>query len=351
MSFLLSSVIVVLLFSIRFEGWKDFNKDYLSVDSTRSLRGFLAIMAVLQHISERVTDSGFFSILFHVGYMIVALFFFLSGYGLMTQYVKKGRKYFDGFFKNRILYLMIIYLTVTIIFAFFNMAMGEDVSINSILISFINGHPTARHSWYILVQLLFYFVFWIAYIINPHVEIMFVSTLLGVTFVTVLLFVLGYSPIWCMSNFAFVLGVFWAIKKDNIFYFVSNHYVLSILVSLSLFILSSMLPNIVGRIYLTYQVDNILYTLFRVISSCAITVVCLLIMLKISFVSKIWNFLGKISLEIYLLHALAYSFLRSSYIYVENNVVWTIGTLVISIFIAYIGNICSSKFHNFLHSL
>ena len=85
-------------------------EEYLSLEYTKYLKGILALVVVFCHIQYDRINLPIFKVFNYVGNFAVALFFFLSGYGLMSQYVKKGNKYLQGFFRKRILKLIIIYL-------------------------------------------------------------------------------------------------------------------------------------------------------------------------------------------------------------------------------------------------
>ena len=77
-----------------------------SVEATLPLRGLLAFGIVLHHISLRVTqqfsDMPVMDQFALWGAPIVAVFFFLSGYGLMKSLQVKGPSYLAGFLKKRL---------------------------------------------------------------------------------------------------------------------------------------------------------------------------------------------------------------------------------------------------------
>lgn len=73
--------------------------------NTNALKGVLAIAVILGHVSTRVMIplgyewARMFGIL---GIFSVTIFFFISGYGLMQSYQKKGATYFQGFLRKRV---------------------------------------------------------------------------------------------------------------------------------------------------------------------------------------------------------------------------------------------------------
>lgn len=117
MSIIIESAIVILSFCfICFYGMKLQRKcseeKYLSKESTTNLRGLLAVGIVLHHASGYYTELSFISSFRYVGYLIVALFFFLSGYGLQYGFENKKR-YMRSFLRNRLCVILIPYWIAT----------------------------------------------------------------------------------------------------------------------------------------------------------------------------------------------------------------------------------------------
>lgn len=71
------------------------------VRRTNSLRGVLAILIILHHLSSKI-DILFLKWFHDFGAPIVSMFFFVSGYGLIKSYLKKGTAYIDGFLAKRL---------------------------------------------------------------------------------------------------------------------------------------------------------------------------------------------------------------------------------------------------------
>lgn len=99
----LSFLLIWLLFAI----CKDKKQlGAFSVEATLELRGVLALGIVMHHISLRVVQAaptiwGISQFEFW-GAPIVAVFFFLSGYGLMKSLQVKGTAYLNGFLRKRL---------------------------------------------------------------------------------------------------------------------------------------------------------------------------------------------------------------------------------------------------------
>ena len=190
-------------------------EDYLSIDKCNVLRVILAIFIVLHHLSKKYTIGYIFPKLQHLGYLIVAAFFFLSGYGLMRSYQKKGVKYFDGYWKTRIGYLFLVYFITTFAYFVCYNLMGKYITFAELLKSFVNGQPIISNSWYISVQLLFYILFWFVFKLMNRVsdnsKIM-IALILTVGIVA-LFYISGLNSFWYLSDLAFIVGLFFAKKQ------------------------------------------------------------------------------------------------------------------------------------------
>lgn len=339
---LLAYFICVCLACRRVSIGTDPKEVYLSLDNTKILRGFLAVAIVLHHISEHSDAGRFFPVMVHAGYLIVAVFFFLSGYGLLTSYHKKGQNYLKGFWKNRILYLFVIWFLVSLVYWLFDACMGQtNVGVKFFLLSFVNGHPIAKNSWYIIVQLMMYVFFWLAYTI-PGIKGARKITIVFVLLVLVAFVFnrVGYGSIWYISNFAFVFGLFYAEKKQVFDKMLTNHWWMCLLSTAAGFVVFSALPLFLEH----FDVGFRFFRLFsRMISSVTFVAVLVVLLFRIRLTGNLWGKIGLMSLEIYLLHGLVYSFFHSEVCYIKQDWLWTLLTLVVTIIIAIPAHQVSDK--------
>jgi peptidoglycan/LPS O-acetylase OafA/YrhL len=292
--------LVLILISLR----KEKNSDsYLSKEKCASLRGIMAISIILHHLSERFSEYPVLNQFERVGYLIVAIFFFLSGYGLMCSYKIKGKEYFKGFWKTRIGYLFIVYFLISVVyFVYFN-AVGEHISFSDFLLSFINGVPTAVFSWYIIVQLLFYIIFYSVFFFFDKTKnyikiiIVFILTIC----MMVAFYMLKFAFYWYISDLAFVGGLLYSEYKKKIDLLLKKHYIIMLSATLVGCAISILLPVLASKI--NFQ-STLLYPLSRNMFSMLLAVFLVFIMYKIDFKSKVLSYIGSISLEIYLIHGL-----------------------------------------------
>ena len=189
--------------------------DYLSLENTTALRGALAIIIILHHMSERIQNTKIFLILMHSGYLVVSVFFFLSGVGLIAS-IKKGSAYLHKFLTHRVLYFLIVYLFVTVLYIIEKILTGKITSINYILKSFVSFNPIASNSWYMIVLILYYLIFWISFkIFKSSNQKAIIAVFLFQIALTIIFVLCGAPSIWYISGFAYVAGMFWVYNDEN----------------------------------------------------------------------------------------------------------------------------------------
>lgn len=340
--------VLLIIFSVKYAKPSHQHEDYLDIESTTGLRGILAITIVLHHMSEKI-DSGYvFPYFQHLGYLVVAVFFFLSGYGLLVSYKKKGKNYLKGFLKKRVLYLLIVYLIVSAIYIVFDIIIGKEMSVKRVLTGiFFSSDPIAVNSWYILVQLILYLFFWIVFSLEkPSRKTKILIMTMLVALLAVVYRLVNYYPYWYISNFAFVFGMLWAEKKVWIDKILGKHYILCLFFSVLCFALFSAVPLMFE--HFGYDLEAI-RLIFRMLSSVAFSALIIVALKFIKPTGRLLKFLGGLSLEIYLLHAMVYISLRNrKYLWVENEFLWVVLTIVITIALAWASNLLNKKISSVL---
>ena len=310
---------------VSFHNW---NAAYLAPANTNALRGIMAIGVVLHHLAEHCHSGRLFHYMYldGIGYLLVAVFFFLSGYGLMVQFGKKGTPYLKSLWSKRILFFVIVFVLDMALYIVFHLLNGKACTVRTTYSWLMTGHVPALSAWYLVAQVVFYVFFWLAFSRIPvqrwAVTGLFVLVL-GISGVWLLL---GYPQYWSYSNLAFCTGVLWALKRDAIETFCKQHYWIALLCATGLFVLFSGIPLAVkGR-----QV----YVACRMVSSTLFAVWIIVLLQKITFVGMLWQKVSIFSLEIFLLHGLVYRLLRSNMIRIDNETLWVVMTVVISVLIS-----------------
>ncbi len=131
-----------------------------------------------------------------------------------------------------------------------------------------------------------------------------------------------------------MLGIIYADKKSVFDHMLEKRWIFLALISFAAFAFFSALPLQVNN-YALFSSDVLsVRSISRYISSICFVALLICFLYKIRIIGRFWEAMGKLSLEIYLLHGLVYSFFRSSICYVKNDVLWTMIVLVVSVLIA-----------------
>ena len=143
----------------------EFNEDFLSMETMKSLRGFAAIGVILHHISQQQTfqQEGILLPFVNAGAYFVAIFFFCSGYGLLKSYDAKPN-YLKGFIKKRIVKSIVLpfYVDVLIyaaLYALFKIHLEKEQWICNLTgITMMN-----QYAWFPIVLAILYLVFFLTF--------------------------------------------------------------------------------------------------------------------------------------------------------------------------------------------
>lgn len=300
----------------------EYNVDYLSRDTTLGIRGMAAILILLHHISQRVSILKIFLIFNYIGFILVALFFFLSGYGLKLG-VNNKKNYLDKFLIKHIILILLPFWLLGVIRVIFQILNGNSVAVNDLLRIFFGIYEV----WFIAAILIFYFLFWIAYrFFKKSLVILFGELFL---YIIICQFI-GVHSSWSASVLAFPLGILWADYKSVIEGYIRYKYIYSIFGSSILF--GGMFT---GRLMLmVFGISNsILHCILRNIISCSFVFFLMIILQKMIVKKGLLSKIGKMSYEIYIVH---YVFLKL----IEINLYLF---LIITVSITFIVAICSKR--------
>ena len=309
--------------------------DYLSIENCTSMRGIAAIGIVLHHLSERIQGDSLFRWLAVIGYILVAFFFFLSGYGLMAQYRKKKDAYLTGFLRKRVLYLIIIYLLDIALYSFFDALVGKPHTIGEIFKSiFISG--IARNSWYLIVLIGVYFVFWIIFKVfkNTTDNIKIFSVFLAQLFFAVCCIVFEISPTWYYSNFGLTVGMLYCRYRSEIDKQLERRYAVSLIIIAITYCVLYSFPPLIER-FGAGKYSLLIRSFCRLLSSPMSAILIVVLSYNFNPSAILWRKIGEVSFEVFLLHGLVFTFLRSDILFVQSDALWTVLTVVISIICAF----------------
>ncbi|AJW64747.1 Acyltransferase family protein [Elizabethkingia miricola] len=300
-----------------------------TVKTSSSLKGILSILIILSHINFHA-DLPVFLTITHWSGTKVALFFFISGYGLMASYQKKEKTYLDGFLSKRIWNIIKPLLIITILFLACNyLDTGNwmpDILSNLVL----KGNTPLPYSWFAYAIIIFYLLFYVIFRFGWDKEVKILLMFILTFGVTVVLWKINYDRAWWVSNLAFPLGMLYQYKEKVIISMSRTKFGNLLLVPLCCLV--AFLTAIL-KVELLY--------------SFAYIFIALMVIVLISYVkmpqSRPFTFLGKISYETYLVHGAVLTLLRGKHVYITNGYLYLFTAIIITVCISYILNSIFSR--------
>lgn len=143
-----------------------FYDGYISKEQCNCIKGFFIVVVFCRHIAPYLVDAGYdFSIfgdsLFRhidgrIGQLLVAMFLFYSGYGVMESIKKKGNIYVDDIPKRRLLQTLANFDVAIVLFLIVDLCLGIHYDTKDVWLSFIGWKSIGNSNWYIFVILCCY---------------------------------------------------------------------------------------------------------------------------------------------------------------------------------------------------
>lgn len=347
MIFLLCTILILFFYKAKLNV-ENCNSDYLSVDTTLQIRGLLAYFIVCHHIiSSLLADNllmnfeiSIYSVFVKLIRGAVATFFFYSGYGLIFS-LKNKTHYIKNFFRNRILPLVVFYAFVCLIVLFIKNIFFK-LSIKEMLIrTIVKGSPFVNNSWYIICIIVVYFLFLLSYAFIKNRKIAFIIfniLLLGYVYVCQRI---GYADWWYITVFGFSLGIFWEENKVLIDKIIGKTYLILLPVTLFLFFFLDEFYNEESKFLFDIPMQG--KRICGEMASLMFVTFLMILLNKIKIGNKALTYLGKISLELYIVHGLFIFIYENQSVITFNKYLFIILIVVLSIISAKLLNYVNIK--------
>lgn len=166
-------VLILLLLgmsSLKVAKPNEFHKDYLTRDRTTWVKGVFVYLIVLSHGSDYVSeqlygvlDHAYYSMQNQLHQMVVAMFLFYSGYGIMEQIKKRRFAYIKSIPGKRFPNLLLNYDLAVVLFVILSWCLGEHVTLKQFIIALVAWNGIGNSSWYIFVILALYVITFVAF--------------------------------------------------------------------------------------------------------------------------------------------------------------------------------------------
>ena len=274
-----------------------FHCDYMCMDQTGSIKGIFAVIIFLSHIRQYSgivfsADTIVIWVLNRIGQLMVTLFFFYSGFGVLRSYEKK-REYSNNFFKNRIFKTWIHFATAVMLYFILSLIIGKKYQLTDYLFAWVGWTALGNSNWFVFVMLSLYVVTWFVFLLigNRFAEKRNVVLAIGVSVLSCALwlglFFAGKQSLWYNTLLCYPFGMWFGVFKQKFDNLISNFQIRIgiILVVACVFAVLYLVPNVAA------------YSL----CACLFCLLVTLLTTMVKFDNNVLRWLGKYSFEIYII--------------------------------------------------
>ena len=298
-------LIVLLIKGAKIYKAGEWNDGFLSRGQTKALQGFCAIAIVFHHMAQKtcaywlkeeyiVHGLDFFV---PIGYLLVAIFFFCSGYGLYKSYQEK-EDYLYEFGWKRVLPIVIPFFLTSVIYLDVRTKMGEDILANWLNVGIRFGEPQMfnMYGWFVYALFVVYFGFWLGFRKNGKKEISIaVFSLVIVAYIAFCHWWM-YGGWWYNTIWLATVGVLTAVYEKRIVKWLKKSYKFCLPLCLCVF---------AALFWTAFRNEGESYAVWIQMLAAGFFVFGVMILgMKVRIGNKALSFLGGYTLEIYLIHGL-----------------------------------------------
>ncbi|MBQ6140577.1 MAG: acyltransferase [Kiritimatiellae bacterium] len=280
------------------------------VRRTMPIRGLLALLVVIGHCDSLAKGSEILHYI-HWATPAVAVFFFLSGYGLFKSMEARPGEYLGGLPLRSLVKLGVPLLVAAVVMCLCLKLGGHDVRLLARLRAMaLRGSNFPPHSWYVWSLFFLYAYFWLSFRFLPRRAGIAAFALLTTAHFAMLRWGLRWQKWWWLTVMSMPVGVVWASCEERIASCVRRlswrFYALALLYMALLAAAWQMLPNNM-RLARNFVHIAVYMAMGPAVALSAYAIRGLPRALVAPFA-----FLGRISFEIYLLHFVGERIIRKS---------------------------------------
>lgn len=337
-------LIILLGISIYKVRFANFHQDYMDRGQTGAIKGFFAIIVLFSHLRQYLNfadsfwDNSFLAFIRFLGQLMVTLFFFYSGYGVLKAYKEKPN-YKQGFFRKRILKTLVHFDLVVILYIVLSFIIKANYGWEDYLLSLIGWSAVGNSNWFIFVTLALYMCTQLAFLLVKKNRPIIITGLVCVLSCALFLFLYfaGKESWWMDTIFCYSAGMIFACIETRVSDVMSKsklyNYGLVLLCAVGFFI---------SYYYLEYFVPYVIAQNVTAVLFCLFVV---MLLTKIKIDNFILRWLGRYSFLIYICQRLPMIVLST--LNVTNTIVFTILSILLTIGISILINMVYERVDKF----
>lgn len=210
-------ILIFIIFEVKKRQPAEIKFHAFDVQNTLAIRGSLALLIAFHHFSQEVDflQLPIVGEFVPLGAVIVGVFFFLTGYGLMVSYMKKGESYLSNFLSHRFLKLLPAFLIATIGYLVF-LSLFYHYYAFALFIDMKNGKTPLPSSWFIYTIIFYYIAFYFMAYLFPKKTHMIISMWVISILYEIAIRMFGWGNYWFISIYALNIGQCYAYYEDII---------------------------------------------------------------------------------------------------------------------------------------
>lgn len=363
-------LIVLLSVGMKISKRGEWNEEFMSLSQTKYLQGYMAILVLLHHMGQKTCAPWHearyivhgLDLFVNYGFYFVSVFMFCTGYGLYKSVTTKDN-YLKGFFRKRILPLIITFYSAGYIFLIVRILLKQKIR-RPQMIRYITGFEFPNpNSWYLIAMPIFYLVFYLCFRFIKNEKTATTVTCLGVVAYIILGTYFRHNPYWfCgewwyQSSPFFIFGLLFGRNEKPVIEHIKKHFAAYLITCFVLIFVLNFTAMIANNVFSYYYGEysktpvprfsmmwrKWVTLLFHVLAAAAFVFFIFIGMMKVKIGNAVLKFMGTITLEFYIIHGLfvelfGYNFADSvkSLKYIRNPGLHLLITVICSVPAAFL---------------
>jgi hypothetical protein len=247
--------------------------DYIDKTQTNCIKGLFILVVFVRHINQYIAKSGYeYSGVFdryfnfidaHVGQLLVVMFLFYSGYGVMESIKRKGKSYVQTIPKHRFLSTLLNFDVAVLAFVILDLILSIDITPSKALLSLTGWESVGNSNWYIFVILVCYLAVYISHKITPPQFAVYQTfTLIVICAFCIAILSVTKGSYWYNTMLSFPAGYVYSQYKNQLEHFVKSHYLSCLIILLVIFAVLHIKPYLE---VVSYNIQSIAFALLVVL--------------------------------------------------------------------------------------
>ncbi len=275
----------------------EFFSDYLEKTKTNAIKGIFVIVVFLAHFLSYLDPASlnhFFAVCQNnaLTQLIVTMFLFYSGYGILEAIKRKGDRYIRNL-PQKAVKLLFHFDIAVVLFLCMALFLGQSISLRQFLLSLICWENIGNYNWYIFAIIVAYLISFLSFAIfrKQHKAGVLMVTLLCVAYILILR--VWKPAYWYNTILCFPLGMWYSLYRSKIEKLIMRNdaiYFFVLLLALSLY----------GIFYSRHQIGVWYYSGLAVIFALLV----ILLSLKVQLDNPFLQFFGNHVFSMFMLQRL-----------------------------------------------